>query len=1009
MEKTPYAFSLKPGKIPAAWALLLCLFFAPSHAYAGMQPAAPGSGVLLFFALLLLFFLSVYIIFLRIRLYRAESKIRAENNHAPPCPDHAKEDILAAISQELRSPLIGVTGITDALLKGVAGSLNPGLRKNLLLIAGTCRRLSNMVNNIFDFNRLKDRDIRLKYRPVRIQEIADIVIAFSEPLLSGTGIRLQNRIDPDFPPLYADEDRLQQILYNLLDNAVCFRRGGGGDREVNISCRIREGDLAEISIHGSGETVFPEDPDKIPETGEWQEEFRNDDFYRCGIGLHVTRQLIEMHGGSIPALQEKGNRIVFTLPLSKNKTPFEHYECHTKKNAPCTAAGQNTPDADESQADMISCTREIKACFAEKAARILVVDDDPVHLQIVENFLIVQQYEVMAVSDGDTALEYLSREKKPDLILLDVVMPGKSGFEVCRQIREKYSPGEMPVIMLTAKNQVSDLVKGFECGASDYLTKPVSHRELISRVKTHVHLNFSDRALRESERKYREIFENVFDFWFSHDLEGNIIESNLPYKEEWGYKDEDVIGRNIRVILLPSNAEKFGNYMEDLLRKGKTEGIACCVTRDGVKKMLDYRAALICDEKGQAISIRGTARDVTERIQFEKEKAELEKQIRQTRKMQAIGTLAGGIAHDFNNILFPIIGYTEIALENIPPDSSCRGDLKEVLRAANRAAELVRQILTFARQTEDEWKPMQIRPIIKEVLKLLKASLPSTIEIREDIGEDTDSVLADPTQIHQIVMNLCTNAYHAMREKGGRLTVSLKAVNITPEYSPPVHDMAPGSWYRLTVSDTGCGMRPEVQERIFDPYYTSKPMGEGTGMGLAMVHRIVSNLRGHVTVSSKEGEGSVFHVWLPRIASEDEIAPELPPAEAAGGRERILLVDDEQQIVEMMHKILTGLGYDVTVRYSSPDALEAFRSDPKRFDLVITDQTMPNLTGAEFCRELLRLRPDLRIILCTGFSDLISRKRAFELGIRGFVMKPVNKNELARTIREVLDGEEYAE
>ncbi|MGE0083612.1 MAG: response regulator [Desulfococcaceae bacterium] len=901
-------------------------------------------------------------------------------------PDTVRDDFLSDISHELRTPLIGVIGIADAMLTGVAGPVNPDIRKNLTVIAGSCRRLSHMVNNIADTARVKRKFIELSPKPVCIQHLADIVLTFCLPLVSGKPIKLNNAIDPEIPTVHADEDRLQQILCNLVGNAIRFTDEGN----VEISCRLLSDDEIAVRISDTGRA--PGSPEKIFSAAEPELRESGDS---PGISLSLTRKLVEMHGGRIWAESGDGGGTVFcfTLPVSHEKPETEI--SRISETVPCFRDAELPEKVRFAEADRQG---------TEKKARILVVDDDPVHLQVVVSFLAAENYEMLTACDGNGALEFLDKEKKPDLILLDVVMPGKSGFDICREIRKKYSSSEMPVIMLTARNRVTDLVKGFESGANDYLSKPVSHRELISRVKTHIHLNFSDRALRESERKYREIFENVFDFWFTHDLDGNIMESNLPFKQGWGYENTDVTSMNIRDMLAPRYADRFTSYMDRILHDGKYGGITCCLTRDGTERMLDFRVALIRDEKGRPFSVRGTARDVTERIQFEKEKADLEKQIRQSQKMQAIGTLAGGIAHDFNNILFPIIGYTEMVLERIAGDDPSRNDLEEVLRAANRAADMVRQILSFARQTEEEWKPMQIHPVIREALKLLKASLPATIEIRTDIPDGTDCVLADPSQIHQIIMNLCTNAYHAMREKGGILRVTLENLYIDAKNAVPVHDMTPGPWFRLTVSDTGCGMAPEVLERIFDPYFTTRPMGEGTGMGLAVVHRIVSNLRGHITVSSTEGEGSIFQIWLPRLESEIcEHEPEVP-RKPLGGNERILVVDDEQQIVDMIRKMLDGIGYDVTVRYSSPDALEAFRANPDRFDLVITDQTMPNLTGAEFCRELMRIRPDVRIILCTGFSDLISRKKAFDLGIRGFLMKPVEKNDLICTIRDVLDG-----
>ena len=395
-----------------------------------------------------------------------------------------------------------------------------------------------------------------------------------------------------------------------------------------------------------------------------------------------------------------------------------------------------------------------------------------------------------------------------------------------------------------------------------------------------------------------------------------------------------------------------------------------------------------------------------ERKWAEEEKKELQTQLQQAQKMQAIGTMAGGIAHDFNNILFPIVGYTEMAMADLPEDSLTRSNLEEVLKAADRAKGLVRQILTFSRQSEQERKPLKIQPIVKEALTLLRASLPTTIEIRQKIDKACGAILADPIQIHQVMMNLCTNAYHAMREKGGVLGVTLTEVDIDSSDLGSNVDLKPGPYVRLTVSDTGRGMKRAEMERIFEPYFTTKGPGEGAGMGLAVVHGVARSHGGHITVYSEPGKGAAFHVYLPRIDGSIGIAPAAVPSEPApSGTERVLLTDDEEQIVNMEQQMLERLGYHVTARTSSVEALKAFRAQPEKFDLVITDQTMPNMTGAELAQKLMGIRPDIPVILCTGFSEVIPEEKARAMGLRAYVMKPIVKSEIAKIIRRVLDYE----
>jgi CheY-like chemotaxis protein len=368
--------------------------------------------------------------------------------------------------------------------------------------------------------------------------------------------------------------------------------------------------------------------------------------------------------------------------------------------------------------------------------------------------------------------------------------------------------------------------------------------------------------------------------------------------------------------------------------------------------------------------------------------------------MEAIGTLAGGIAHDFNNILSIIFGYNQLAMVEKDPENR-RRHLEELNKGAERAKELVAQILTFSRKAEQQMQPLQASLIVKEALKMLRASIPTTIEIRPNIVSEA-LVLADPTQIHQVVMNLCTNAYHAMRETGGILAVSLKEVQIAgEEYG--YADLAPGNYLKLEVSDTGCGIDTKTQEKIFEPYFTTKKPGEGTGLGLAVVHGIVKSHHGHITVYSEPGKGTSFHVYLPLT---EQIAVDLPekaaPKELQGKGERVLFVDDEKQIREVVAAILTRNGYQVTTFADGTQALAEFEKEPERFDLVITDMTMPSMTGAELTQKILALRPQTPIILCTGQSELINREKALAMGIRDYLHKPVLMDALLGATRKAL-------
>jgi signal transduction histidine kinase len=384
------------------------------------------------------------------------------------------------------------------------------------------------------------------------------------------------------------------------------------------------------------------------------------------------------------------------------------------------------------------------------------------------------------------------------------------------------------------------------------------------------------------------------------------------------------------------------------------------------------------------------------------EKQLLEDKLWQSQKMEAIGTLAGGIAHDFNNILGIIMGFSEIALLTAPPESKYTEYLQEVFKASGRAKELVNQILTFSRKSKIEGRPMQIGLVIKEALKMLRASLPSTIELRQNIQRDLPPIMADPTQIYQVLMNLCANAGHAMRDKGGLLEVSLVTVMFESQKAVPHPDLKPGKYQKLTVRDTGQGMERPVLNRIFEPFYTTKQPGEGTGMGLAVVHGIIKAHDGAILVQSEPEKGSCFELFFPSLDRVATSTPEMSPPVPTGS-ERILLVDDEAPLVKVGEQMLVSFGYKVTTKTNSREALKVFKADPHQFDLVITDLTMPKMTGLDLSLQILELRADMPIILCTGFSEAIQTETVKSLGIRELAIKPIVWKDLAQVIRRSLE------
>ncbi len=512
--------------------------------------------------------------------------------------------------------------------------------------------------------------------------------------------------------------------------------------------------------------------------------------------------------------------------------------------------------------------------------------------------------------------------------------------------------------------------------------------------------------LRSSEQRIKILLDNLPQKIYHKDIDSNYVSCNKSFARDLKIESEAIFGTTDYDYYPRELADNFRRNDQKIIKSGEPQDIVWKHVVDGKEYWLDSLKVPVRDGGDKVIGVLGIQRDVTDLKLVEDEKNRLEAQLVQAHKMEAVGTLAGGIAHDFNNILAAILGYAELARMSAMSGESAVSDLNQVLKATKRAKELVRQILTFSRQDDQERKPLQVHLVVKEALKLLRASIPTTIEILDNVVTEDDNVLADPTQIHQIIMNICTNAYHAMREKGGTLAIELMQVEIEPGDSKvsSLH-LNPGNYVVLTISDTGTGMTRAVRERIFEPYYTTKKHGEGTGMGLALVHGIVNKHEGHVSVYSEPGKGTSFQVYLPRIMASSTEEEEEGFESIPTGNERILLIDDEEELVRLEKRILENLGYKVTSVTNSDEALDMFKAQADKYDLVMTDMTMPNLTGIELAQYFMEIKPDIPIILCTGFSELINREKAIALGVREYVMKPIVRKELAIVVRKVLDGQ----
>ncbi len=513
----------------------------------------------------------------------------------------------------------------------------------------------------------------------------------------------------------------------------------------------------------------------------------------------------------------------------------------------------------------------------------------------------------------------------------------------------------------------------------------------------------AEEALRESEERFRRMAEVSPEiFWMATPDWGRTIYVSPAFERITGITIAEAY-QNPRVWLDIVHVEDMDlvTSMVGSVQQQDLEYEFRIVRKEGSVRWINIRSSVVKDAQGIPLYLTGIAEDISERKRSEEEMRAYEARLLRSQKLEAIGTLAGGIAHDFNNILSAIIGYSELALDDLPEDNPAQDNIREVIRAGDRARDLVKQILTFSRQVETEYRPVKVQIIAKEALKLLRSSIPSTITITEHIQPDAHPVLADPTQIHQIIMNLCTNAYHAMLPAGGEMRISLEQLRLDKEFSLQHPGLREGMYLRLMVDDTGCGMDVEILKRVFDPFFTTKEKGKGTGLGLATVHGIVTSLGGTVFVSSTIAHGSTFEVYLPAFEGEPDDFHKAEQPVVQGKGETILLVDDEEAILQFSKAMLEHLGYKVESSSSSMAALKAFQAHPDTFDLVITDQTMPVMSGSTLAREILNIRT-VPIILMTGYSETITPEEAHSQGIEEYLDKPFTKANLACAVRRCL-------
>jgi PAS domain S-box-containing protein len=516
-------------------------------------------------------------------------------------------------------------------------------------------------------------------------------------------------------------------------------------------------------------------------------------------------------------------------------------------------------------------------------------------------------------------------------------------------------------------------------------------------------LKKAEKMSKTSDEQYRAVVDNIGDYIMRYDRECRHIYANKNAIEITGLIKEQYIGKTHREMGFPEPmCELWEKNIQHVFETGKQLKIEFDVEMPEGLMTFDLQLNPEITKKGSVETVIGISRDVTERKIAEKDNQQLQKKLHQAQKMESIGTLTGGIAHDFNNILGIIVGNTELALDDVPKWNSAHSNIEEIKTASLRAKNIVKQLLSFSRKTDQKLQPIQIASVIKEALKFLRSTIPTTINIHRDIQTTDETILADPTQINQILMNLCINASHAMEQTGGDLNVTVAKVVLDDNSAKVYPDLKSGDHVKIIVSDTGPGIDSEIIDQIFDPYFTTKEVGKGSGMGLAVVHGIVKNHKGAINVDSSLGKGTKFSILFP-LTTEEQVVEAQTTKDIPGGNETILFVDDEISIIKMVQRMFERLGYKVETATTPQEALDRFSLNPDHFDLVITDMTMPQMTGVKLSEKLMDIREDIPIIICTGHSTLVDEEKAKSLGLAAYVMKPIDMQETAQTIRKVLD------
>ena len=935
--------------------------------------------------------------------------------------DRFKSQMFANVSHEFRTPLTLILGPLEDALRDPAKTLQGDALES---VHRNAMRLLRLVNTVLDFSRIEAGRLEASYEPTDLAAYTAEVASGFRSAIEKAGLSFY--VDcPRLPEqVYVDREMREKIVLNLLSNS--FKHTFDGS--IRVTLRHADG-IAALTVADTGVGIPETELPRITERFHRVKDARSRTHEGTGIGLALVNEFAAAHGGTVSIASREGEGSSFSVTVRTGAAHLPAERIGAVRTRVSTATGasayseeavrwiseEDVTEPHPPQSAMQAAQDFSPESTAERAGRqprprILWADDNADMRDYVRR-LLSEHYDVTACADGAVALAS-ARANPPDLVLTDIMMPGVDGFALLKALREDQRTCILPVILLSARAGQESSVEGIEAGADDYLVKPFSARELLARVRTHLHLADLRReamevlereaearryaALHASEERMRE-HAKMLDFAqvIVRDLEHRIVLWNRAAEELYGFAQEEAVGQVSHVLLRTEFPEPLSRIQEKLLETGAWKGELVHHAK-GWRRIVVTSNWSLHYANGKPANIVETYTDVTALKKAETALA-------QAQKMQALGTLAGGIAHDFNNILTAITGNVELLAEGLPAGHGAHEDLADIRAASDRAARLVRQILTFSRREEPERKVISLQPVIEEALVLLRASVPAMIGIHSSFDPATPNVSADATQIHQIVMNLGSNAAQAIGSSGGLIEVALSPVSLDRDQGQASGGLKEGQYVRLSIRDNGSGMDSRTLERIFDPFFTTKARGKGTGLGLAVVHGIVTAHGGGINVYSELGKGTVFHLYLPaaRAAAVSEDAPQ--PATPRGSGQHILCVDDERAILAVMTRSLERAGYRVS-SYSEPsNALNEFRARPEAFDLIVTDLGLPGMSGLDFAREVLRIRPGMPVLIASGYFGTEDQERARQFGVADVILKPMKPAELGSKVFRLLN------